>query len=635
MKKAIIHISDLHITLHQTLKGESIDSFSFLTTNTSDGQINNFINEFCVKINSQFSDFELYLIISGDIADKGIFEEFNTANKIIEAIISKLNIKKDKVLIVPGDHDINYDDCRLAHQIGKREGESKKSFEYFIEKFKNFTNFYSEFFEGKLDFSPEKTIVNYITLKEPENLLIIGLNSNYKIDYDGGDGYFNIENLRRELSELLLKFPDFSIICVFHHNIFASYDNSMTGQWDSSNSDSNRLAVFRVFDEFGINTLLYGNEHTRCSLYSSNHKVTYSDSGTFANSKQTPISSFKVYEINSEGNKLLLKNNVFLLIKAGLTDIEFPFGTWTLITQSELKGELEIIAIRTPEETEIKDNLLLGTEKAMGKKIVENEISIKDEIDKIVSSPKDYIQFNVKDEDHLCLVKIIKSKDLFHSGHFHWSETSRAHNWIDVSKLLNNREDLLNAKKYILNLIDKNKLDFDFIIGLGIEGNMLATRTSIIKNKDYTFLPYSYRYEDHSTHEKQLNFENDGKIKTVLIITDVVHDGRTIRKLIHKKRTEDNTAKFFEPVEKIFVVSLFFTGELNEDKSNYHNLLNKSVTDKNFDFENDHEEDRIQFHFVSHIRVQECPYNKNNYKTDCIIVSEGLCGIHKFYTEKK
>ena len=123
------------------------------------------------------------------------------------------------------------------------------------------------------------------------------------------------------------------------------------------------------------------------------------------------------------------------------------------------------------------------------------------------------------------------------------------------------------SKKYILNLIDKNKLDFDFIIGLGIEGNMLATRTSIIKNKDYTFLPYSYRYEDHSTHEKQLNFENDGKIKTVLIITDVVHDGRTIRKLIHKKRTEDNTAKFFEPVEKIFVVSFHSTFNILSFKS--------------------------------------------------------------------
>ncbi len=467
MKKAIIHISDLHVSLHENLKGITNDCSSFLTTKPSDSQIDNFINEFCAKIKNQFADFELYLIISGDIADKGILEEFKTAKKFINTIISKLGINKENLLIVPGDHDINYDDCRLAHEKGLREGETRKSFEYFTEKFKNFTDFYDEIYDEKLTFSPEKTIVNYLTINEPEKLLVIGLNSNYKIDYDGGNGYFHIDNLRNELKELSSKHPDFSIIGVFHHNIFAAYDNKMTGQWDNSNSDSNRLAVFRVFEELGINTLLYGNEHTRCSFYSSNHKVTYSDCGAFANSKQNPISSFKVYEINSEGNKLFFKNNLFLLLKAGLTDLEFPFGTWTLQIQTELAGELEIIPIRTPEELEIKENLSLdGKEEVI-------KIEISDEVKIITKSiPKDYIPFESEDNDHLCLLKIVKDKNLFHSGHFHWSETSRAHNWIDVSKLLNNREDLLNAKKYILNLIDKNKLDFDFIIGLGIEGNM-------------------------------------------------------------------------------------------------------------------------------------------------------------------
>ena len=628
MKKAIVHISDLHVSLHQTFKGDKIDVFSHLTTNSNDGQIDNFINEFCIKIKKQFNEFELYLIISGDIANKGILEEFTSAKKIINSIISELGISKEKVLIVPGDHDINYDNCRLAHENGIRNGQTKQSFEYFTEKFENFSNFYNEFYDSTC-FFPEKTIVNSLVI-EQDKLLIVGLNSNYKIDYDGGNGYFEINNLRNELNELLSNYKDYSVVCVFHHNIFAAYDNTMTGQWDNSNSDSNRLAVFRLFEEFGVNTLLYGNEHTRCSFYNSNHKVTYSDSGTFANSKQNPISSFKVYEIISEDNKLYFKNNLFLLLKAGLTDLEFPFGTWTLQMQSESIGELEIIPMRTPEESEIKADLFLDDK---GEK---NEIATGIEVRKnFKNTPKNYIPFSSNDKDHLSLLKIIKSKNLFHSGHFHWSETSRAHNWIDVSKLLNNREDLLDAKKYILNLIDKNKIDFDFIIGLGIEGNMLATRTAIIKSKDYTFLPYSYRYDDHSDHEKQLNFENDGLIKKVLIITDVVHDGRTIRKLIHKKRPEDNTAKFFEHVEKIIVVSLFFTGELTDEKSDYHYLLNKSIDDENFDSDNDHEEDRIQFHFVSHLKVQECPYNKNNYKTDCIIVSEGLCGIHKFYTEKK
>jgi orotate phosphoribosyltransferase/3',5'-cyclic AMP phosphodiesterase CpdA len=628
MNKAIIHISDLHVSLHETLKKAPIDCNSFLTTNTVDGEIDNFISEFTNKIKKQFKDYDLYLIISGDIADKAIIEEFISAEKIINKIITELKIDKNNILIVPGDHDINRDDCETAHQKGIRESDTRKSYEYFDEKFQNFKSFYEGFYEGKKTFVTNKSVIDHIVFNS-EKLVIVGLNSNYKIDYDGGNGFFHIENLKEDLKNLMIDFPDFSVMAVFHHNIFASYDNKMVGQWD--NCDSNRLAVFKVFEGLGINTLLYGNEHTRCSFYNSNHKLTYSDSGVFANSKQSPTPSFKVYEVIHDNNKLILKNNLFLLIKAGLTDLEFPCGKWTLQIQAELDGEIEEIAIRLPVESVVKEDLSLDIKSE--EKIIAS-ISEKSINPESKGGPANYIPFDTKDEDHKSLLKLIKKKDLFHSGHFHWSETSRAHNWIDMSKLLNNKEDLLNTKKYIITLIDKNKLDFDFIIGLGIEGNMLATRASVIKNKDYSFLPYSYRYDDHSDYEKQLNFENNGKYKSVLIITDVVHDGRTIRKLIHKKRKEDKTADFFKTVDKVIVISLFYTGHLPLDTSDHFDLLNKREEDEYFDHENDHLEDRIQFHFVSHIKVDECPYNKDNYKTDCIIVREGLGCVHKFYTEK-
>lgn len=628
MNKAIIHISDLHVSIHETLKKAPLDCNSFLTTKPADGEIDNFISEFTNKIKKHFSGHDLYLIISGDIADKAILEEFQSAEKIVNKIISELNIEKENILIVPGDHDVNWDDCKTAHQNGMRDNDTRNSYEYFDKKFQHFKSFYDGFYQGKRTFCTNKSVINHLVF-DAEKLLIVGLNSNYKIDYDGGYGFFPIDDLKDELKNLITSFPSFSVMAVFHHNIFASYENKMTGQWD--NCDSNRLAVFKVFEDLGINTLLYGNEHTRCSFYNSNHKLTYSDSGAFANSKQNPTPSFKVYEVIHDSNKLILKNNLFLLLKAGLTDLEFPCGKWTLQLQDELDAEIEEIAIRLPVELVVKEDLSLDVK---SEEPIVNSLSEKSISPESIGGPANYIPFNTKDEDHLSLLKLIKTKDLFHSGHFHWSETSRAHNWIDISKLLNNKEDLLSTKKHIINLIDKNKLDFDFIIGLGIEGNMLATRASVIKNKDYTFLPYSYRYDDHSDYEKQLNFENNGKYKSVLIITDVVHDGRTIRKLIHKIREQDKTADFFKKVDKVIVISLFYTGHLPVDTSKHFDLLNKREKDESFDQENDHLEDRIQFHFVSHIKVDECPYSKDNYKADCIIVREGLGCVHKFYTEK-
>ncbi|EJL59263.1 hypothetical protein [Flavobacterium sp. CF136] len=621
-KKAIIHLSDLHISIHETLKGVPIDCNSILTTDKFNESVNNFIKEFCKTINEKFNGTELILVISGDITDKSIVEEYSTAKYIIEEITSKLNIPEHKILIVPGDHDINRDDCRKAHENGKRNEDNKKSFEYFDEKFEKFKSFYDSFYKSGLTiFDSKKSIINYIKLDD-EKLLLIGLNSNFKIDYDGGNGFFNTIQLESELDEINKTYSEYSKIAVFHHNIFASYENKMKGQWDDEHN--NRLAVFRVFEKYPINCLFYGNEHTRSSAISISHRIAYSDSGTFANSKKNPISSFKVYEILFDKKSLKLKNNLFLLLEGGLSDLEFKFGKWTLQLQSELDGELDEISIRIPEESEeVKEDLSLDKTFEEPKLIVEAKKPI----------PVNYLPFSNENEDHKKLLKIIKTKNLFHSGHFHWSETSRAHNWIDISQILNDRNNLLDSKKMILNIISKNKLEFDFIIGLGIEGNILATRTSVIYNKPYTFLPYSYRYDDHSKFEKKLNFQNNGIYDTILIVTDVVHDGRTIRKLLHKKR-EDETYKFFQKAKKIIVVSLFFTGELSLDNTEYHILLNRSDNNE-FDSVNDHVEDRIQFHFVSHIKVETCPYTKENYKTDCIIVREGLSCIHKFYTEKQ
>jgi 3',5'-cyclic AMP phosphodiesterase CpdA len=618
-KKAIIHLSDLHVSIHETLKGVAIDCNSILTTDKQNQSVNNFIKEFCKTINEKFNGFELILVISGDITDKSIIEEYKTAEYILQQIISKLSISLNNVLLVPGDHDVNRDDCRKAHENGKRTEVKKKSYEYFDEKFEKFKIFYDTFYQGNNIFNSQKSVVNLINLNN-EKLLLIGLNSNFKIDYDGGNGFFSINQLEHELDEINETYPDHSKIVVFHHNIFASYENKMKGQWDDEHN--NRLAVFRVFEKYPVNCLFYGNEHTRSSATSISHRVAYSDSGTFANSKKNPIPSFKVYEVLFDDKTLKLKNNLFLLLEGGLSDLEFKFGKWTLQLQSELDAELDEISIRIPEEATVKEDLSLEKTFSESKLIVEVKKTV----------PENYLAFSNDNEDHIKLLKIIKDKNLFHSGHFHWSETSRAHNWIDISRILNNRNNLLDAKKIILNIISKNKLEFDFIIGLGIEGNILATRTSVIHNKPYTFLPYSYRYDDHSKFEKKLNFQNDGIFNTILIITDVVHDGRTIRKLLHKRR-DDETYKFFEKVKKIIVVSLFFTGELPLDKSQYHNLLNRSEGNE-FDSVNDHVEDRIQFHFVSHIKVETCPYTKENYKTDCIIVKEGLSCIHKFYTEK-
>lgn len=605
MNKAIIHISDLHVMNIVDVDGKTLNEFkSWLVV---DKQIDNdrYLNAFCDFIKETFIDTSFYLVITGDLTNSAEKTEFDELEIILNKIIDNLKIDKDCILIIPGDHDVNRIDAVNARNIDPAK---KIVFDYNIEKFEKYSKFYSSFYNGKKEFDAEKTISDVLVIEESK-ILYIGLNSNFHIGAKSGKGYIEPTKFESEIKALNEVYDDrYTKIACFHHNFLPFYKEENEGQWEGDNL----YDIKRLFEIYKIDCYIYGNEHTPHSELKAN--IPNISIGSFG--IKSPNATFNLLKIDTKNH--ILENNLCQLSNYNVKSVA-EFGIWDF--NNNCRGQIDNVDLKTP-----SNELPLVFSDTLPSEISDN-IAID------IQPNENYVAFENQSIKHKELIRIIKSNNLFHSGHFHWSETSRAHGWIDVSKLLGDKENLNKCKKYIYETLIQSKVEFDFVIGLGVEGNMLATRTAILSSTPYSFLPYSYRYDDHSNFEKQLNFENKNEFKSVLIVTDVVHDGRTIRKLIHKKREDDNTSDFFINVEKIIVVSLFFTGKLPESKKEYHNLLNKSK-DEYFDSENDHLEDRIEFHFISHIRVEECPYNKNNYKTDCIIVNEGLGCIHKFYTEK-
>lgn len=112
-----------------------------------------------------------------------------------------------------------------------------------------------------------------------------------------------------------------------------------------------------------------------------------------------------------------------------------------------------------------------------------------------------------------------------------------------------------------------------------------------------------------------------------MIVTDVVNDGRTIRKLINKRQ---NT--FFKNVDKVYVISLFYTGEskLNNNILNFDFVKNLP----NYDFENDEEVNNIEFYTIKSLKVEKCPYG-SDFRETCLIVKDGLGCVNLFYDESK
>jgi len=605
MNKIIIHISDLHVSLHENLKGAPVELNSWLTTDSKNKDSEFFISEFVGFINKYYESNEKYLLITGDIANKAETSEYDYALKYLEKLTTELKLKKENIFLIPGDHDVNRRMCEDAFRIGKEAGDKREPSEYFEEKYRNFSNFYNAFFDKS--FSHNDSIIDSKIIDS--KIMLIGINSNFKIDYEGGEGFIDTEKFEKELIELTTLNSSIVKIAVFHHNIISNYENKNDGQWNSDN----RKHIISLLEKFDIKCVLNGNEHTRGSDYMTPN-IIVSDSGSFTTKDEQ--ASFKCYEIINNEDIIKFVQRIYTIQKRSGNDDLKP-GYWGTQNPEEIKELTEFVLWSKTDEKIISQDISLD---------LEVSVAVEKIIPKIIMQSvikKKYNESNYGDE----LYKIIKRDKLFHSGHFHWSKTSRAHNWIDVSKILENNEHLLLAKKSIIDVIEKCELtdQFDFVIGLGTEGNIISTRTVIKYNKPYSFLPYSYRYDEHNEFEQKLNFSNSGEFKNVLIITDVVNDGRTIRKLIGKREKD-----FFKNVEKIYVITLFYTGD---EKEVHSNILNYDFI-KKFDAENDEIIRNIEFYSVLNIKVEKCPYG-SEYVNECLIYSDELDCVHLFYDATK
>lgn len=576
MKKAILHISDLHVA--------SDSSTSYLYTSSEIvEQVNGYQKNFIESKEEQTKEYdELILIISGDISNKGLEKEFAFAKSFIE----KLNIKKENTLIIPGNHDINWIDNGNAWQ----SNQEKKPYEFQKEKFQKFKSFYDSFYVNSKTFNPEKIIVDVLKL-ESEKLLIIGLNSCYKCNFDNqqGIGFIDYDKLEEEIKTSIPNSKEYSKIAVCHHNPFANY----TEHPKNSFEDGNWQMVKRILMKYGINAILFGHEHTQSSDRLNDYD--YISVGSLSKKDSSAKNEFYLIDI-SDNDEFILAPKYFGRWDNNHKD--HPHGQWKLL----IDGKERTITLRK----KIKEHIISSS-----------PLPFETELVKI--TPPEVNRTSTPPENPFAeeIFKKIQEQKLFKFGHFHWSETSRAHNWIDTPKLLNKKENIFLIQKSILKSIEDNNIKFDLIIGLGIEGNIIATRCAMKYNVPYTYLPYSYRYKDHTSYEKELKL-NRHDFKKILIVTDVVHDGGTIKNIL---KDENDFFKKCSEVEEINVVSLFFTG----DKEMYNiNMLNEGV------------EKRFRFYFVSQIRVEECPYKKDtNWRANCVTYCNRLEKIYEFYNEKE
>jgi 3',5'-cyclic AMP phosphodiesterase CpdA len=168
-KISIIHLSDFHFNKENESEIETV-----LKSLIDD--INN--------LKAKYNISPYFIVISGDIADKGAKSDYDFAVKWLYNMMDNFDISRDRVFIVPGNHDIDrtqllkfseikFTDQRSVNKFLESDAEEKKALS---KKLNNFFDFINEFYDNKNPYSNNFYFSTSLKIGN-HSMGIVGLNS--------------------------------------------------------------------------------------------------------------------------------------------------------------------------------------------------------------------------------------------------------------------------------------------------------------------------------------------------------------------------------------------------------------------------------------------------------------------------
>lgn len=239
-----------------------------------------------------------YLILSGDIADHATEAEYEAAFDFLDGLVKRFGLSSDRIIIVPGNHDVNWDDSEASYQfVPKRKLPNSLTDGKFIpagdagillcnelhyqRRFANFSTYlYKRVYGGQeypLDYTQQ---ANFIERPE-DRILFLGLNSCWQTDHHFQDRKgINIEALSQALDRLQdTRYDGWLKIAVWHHPI--------TGVDMMNNEFVALLAVHR------FQVAMHGHVHEAIedfNKYDDMHGIHIIGAGTFGAATRQQVS---------------------------------------------------------------------------------------------------------------------------------------------------------------------------------------------------------------------------------------------------------------------------------------------------------------------------------------------------------
>jgi len=193
------------------------------------------------------------LLITGDFVDTGIVEEFRLARDAIEEMLKDLNLSPEQLVLIPGNHDVQWDPVIFARK-GPNPRVSMDNYQEFAKYFKVTSD------------SPAR-VIRIKSRGGKRVLQVIGIDSNgVEGPETGGIGFVSRETLS-EVSRLLeADKPDDGVLVdrvmlVHHHILPCSSVPLEQAQTKNVSVMANAAEVLDSANRWGVELILHGHEH--------------------------------------------------------------------------------------------------------------------------------------------------------------------------------------------------------------------------------------------------------------------------------------------------------------------------------------------------------------------------------------
>lgn len=262
-RPVIIHISDVHFG-HAEKNGHRKDVHRFFEGENSQPLSKHLLEEF--RYQFQIDRERIHLVVSGDLTYSAEEKEFQQVEICLNEVCSGLGISRDRVHIVPGNHDVNWD---LAKH--------NKTW-----RFDHYISFLESFYGEQLCRQkypsinwpirlnaprPQAHEISFVTHDASAGLLIAGFNS---CVYENEQHHYGFVGERQtKLVRDLLRATDVPRetlrVAILHHHLhpfpelLTSRDDSEV--WQDLSTVRDAGFVERSLEKLGFDLVLHGHKH--------------------------------------------------------------------------------------------------------------------------------------------------------------------------------------------------------------------------------------------------------------------------------------------------------------------------------------------------------------------------------------